>query len=102
MIFCVSSGPLRNRHQDWISCERHLLKEVPVTDRGEGAGKDRESIHPMMQVGHSGGRWEMEKDWVRRVSDYSTVLRKTGPGQLRECSTHRCSSEESCISLEWA
>lgn len=34
---------------------------VPVKDRGNGAGKDRENLQTMMQVGHMGRRWGMER-----------------------------------------
>lgn len=47
-----------------------------------------------------GRRWATENDWVWRVSDWSTVLRKIWPGCWRECLTQRCSPKEPWISQD--
>lgn len=64
VIFTVSKPSrgldlLRNWHQDWITCKRHLLREMSMKDRGNRAGKDREILQIMMQLGHMGRRWGM-------------------------------------------
>lgn len=106
IIFTLSKssaglGLLRNWHQDWVTCRRHLLGEMSVKARGNWAGKDRENLQIMMSLDtwEGDGEW---RDWVWRVSDYSTLQGEMGPGQLRECLTRSCSSKESCISPEWA
>lgn len=82
IIHRVSSGPLRNRHQDWTSCERHLLWELPVKDRGGGSGKGGESLQTVTRGGH----WE-QGEKLRTIRYEESQTARFGQGNWRECLT---------------
>lgn len=82
MIHCVSSGLLRNstKIQDWISCERHLSREIPVKDRGEGAEKDGESLQTTFRL----DTWKGDEKQKIGYEEYQATARfKERPGQAR-------------------
>lgn len=49
-------------------------------EKGEGAEVGAESCHIMMHA-YNYDRREGQKDWIKNVSDHSTVLGKSGIGQ---------------------
>lgn len=73
IIHCVSSGLLRNsaKIQDWIICERHLLREMPVKERGEGTEKDGESLQTTFRL----DTWERDEKQRTEYEEYQATAR---------------------------
>lgn len=62
-VRCISLGPWRNRHQERIRCARDSLGVTPVKERGWSRRG-----YPVKEGG--------KKNWLKRVLDFSTALRK--------------------------
>lgn len=79
VIFTVSKPSrgldlLRNWHQDWITCKRHLLREMSMKNRGNRAGKIGRSFRSWcsLDTWEGDGEWW---DWVQSLRSQHTSKR---------------------------